>query len=97
MSILNLSFLLNGGHKLLLEEGYILKDTIITDDEQYDKKFIDPYYLYDKHGDELDVIYYIEYCNKVIDDEYLDGRLKWETICMRWEKYVNQKLQYIYI
>lgn len=97
MGILNLSFLLNGGHKLLLEEGYILKNTIITHDKVYDKKFIDPYYLYDEYGNELDVIYYIEYCNEVIDEEYLYGRMKWEAICIRWEKYVNQALRYIYV
>lgn len=91
MAILNIAFLLNRGHELLLEEGYVCEDTILEDDNIYDKKFIDPYYLYDEKGVKIDAIYYIEYCNQIIDDEYLDGRMKWETIKAKWQKNIDGK------
>lgn len=31
-----------------------------------------------------DCIYFAEYCNYVIDDEYIDGRMTWEPIKVKW-------------
>ncbi|MFI3229988.1 MAG: hypothetical protein R3Y29_00350 [bacterium] len=98
MAIPNIALLANlslsASHKLLLEEGYILQDTVLEDDEVYEKKFIDTYYLFNQQGEKLDAIYYIEYCNKVPDDNnYIDGRTTLEAVRAKWQK----NNSYIYI
>lgn len=35
---------------------------------------------------ENDIIYWAEYCNQVVDDEYVDGRMTWEPIETKWIK-----------
>lgn len=88
MAILCLSFLkslsFGGAEALLFQEGYTEEKYIEKSDEIFDSKFIYPYSLYDSRGKKLDCIYYIEYCNQVIDDEYFDGRMTWETIKTEW-------------
>lgn len=32
----------------------------------------------------MDCIFYIEYCNYVVDDEYVDGRMTWEDEKTEW-------------
>ena len=34
----------------------------------------------------LDCIYYIEYCNQVIDVAYMDGRMTWEDVKTEWAR-----------
>ncbi len=93
MAILNISFLknlsLSGAHKLLLEEGYIPQPTILQDVQDvdiYHKKSIDAYYLFDQNNSHIDTIYYIEYCNQVPDDNYIDGRTTLEAVSAMWQK-----------
>lgn len=90
MAILCLSFLkslsFSGAEALLFREGYTKEKRIETDDKFFDAKFIYPYSLFDNNGKKLDCIYYIEYCNQVIDDEYVDGRMTWEAIKTEWRR-----------
>ncbi len=96
MAVLDISVLLNNGHRRLIEEGYVLEATIEEDDDVYDKRFIDPYYLYNENGERIDTIYYIEYCNYVVDDNYIDGRMTWDTIRAKWQRYSDNKEVYVY-
>lgn len=90
MAVLNLFFLqslsFRGAEKLLLQEGYRKEDCVEQEDEIYDRRFLYPYLLYDCKGNTLDCIYYIEYCNQVIDDEYADGRMTWEALKTEWRR-----------
>lgn len=90
MAILCLLFLkslfFSGAEALLFQEGYTEEKRIETDDKFFDAKFIYPYSLFDNNGKKLDCIYYIEYCNQVIDDEYVDGRMTWEDIKTKWQR-----------
>lgn len=76
----------SAGEKLLMEEGYLAEECIKMDDASCDKLFLYPYCLYDTHGKRLDCIYLSEYCNHVIDDEYVDGRMTWEPIKIQWTR-----------
>ncbi len=75
-----------GGKKLLLEEGYQEEERIEKNDPSCDKLFLYPYCLYDAHRKRLDCIYYAEFCNYVIDDEYIDGRMAWEAVKEKWTR-----------
>ncbi len=94
MAILDIKILANlslsASQRLLLEEGYILKHTLLEDDEVYDKVCIHPYYLFDKNNKKVDAIYYTEYCIEVPDDDYSDGRTTLEAIRSKWQK--NKKI-----
>lgn len=72
------------GEKMLLEEGYIAQECIEKEDILCDKLFLYPYCLNDNLGKKIDCIYFAEYCNYVIDDEYIDGRMTWEPIKVKW-------------
>ncbi len=78
----NLSF--SRGVKLLLEEGYIEKECIEIEDRSCDKLFLYPFSLKNSQDIEIDRIYFAEYCNQVIDDEYTDGRMTWEPVKTEW-------------
>lgn len=90
MAVLNLTFLqglsFHGAERLLLQEGYVKEMCIEKEDTEYERKFLYPYSLYDSKGKKLDCIYYIEYCNQVIDDEYADGRMTWEDVKIEWRR-----------
>ena len=90
MAVLNLSFLqalsFLGAEKLLLQEGYVKEECIEKEDKIFERKFLYPYSLYDCEGKKLDCIYYIEYCNQVIDDEHADGRMTWEDVRTEWRR-----------
>lgn len=70
--------------KLLLEEGYTAQERIEKEDTSCDKLFLYPYCLNDNQGKKIDCIYLAEYCNCVIDDEYIDGRMTWEAMKVKW-------------
>ncbi len=72
------------GHDLLLEEGYIKGKCIEKDDISCERLFLYPYTLNDSQGKVIDCIYWAEYCNHVVDDEYIDGRMTWEDIRANW-------------
>lgn len=86
MIILNIlkGLSLCSGEKLLLEEGYTLEECIEQNHTECDKLFLYPYCLYDTQGKRLDCIYFAEYCNYVMDDEYVDGRMTWEPMRAEW-------------
>lgn len=90
MAILNLSFLLalscKSATELLLQEGYVEEQPREKPSPACDRKFIYPYALYDSTGKQLDCIFYVEYCNQVIDDEYLDGRMSWKVSQTKWTR-----------
>lgn len=74
------------GVNLLLEEGYVAEECIEKEDNSCDKLFLYPYSLKNNQGIENDIIYWAEYCNQVVDDEYVDGRMTWEPIKTKWIK-----------
>lgn len=78
----NLSF--SNGKKLLLEEGYVEGECMEQEDESCDKLFLYPYYLEDNRDNRIDCVYFAEYCNYVMDDEYADGRMTWEAVKTEW-------------
>lgn len=90
MPILDLSLLRTPAYKhtmeLLLQEGYVEENPREQADPTCDRKFLYPYSLYDSTGKLLDCIVYVEYCNQVIDDEYIDGRMTWEVIKVEWTR-----------
>ena len=83
MAIVELYFLNSLSYKgavdLLLQEGYIVEKEIEKQDSTYDKIFLYPYVLYDEKR-EIDCLFYIEFCNQVVDDEYIDGPMTWEPV-----------------
>lgn len=83
MAIVDLKFLnslfYKSAESLLLQEGYIVEKEIEGKDPNCDKIFLYPYVLYDDKR-EIDCIFYTEYCNQVVDDEFIDGRMTWETV-----------------
>lgn len=87
--IINLSFINDlsyiGAYNLLLQEGYV-EETSIEEDEIFNKKCITPFSLYNNQGQKIDCIYYIEYCNEVIDTQYVDGRMTLEEVEVKWKK-----------
>ena len=89
MAIVNLCFLNSLSYKsavnLLLQEGYTVEKEIEKQDSNFNKIFLYPYVLYDDKR-EIDCIYYIEYCNQVVDEEFIDGRKTWETVKTEWRK-----------
>ena len=90
MAILTLSLLkalsYKGARDLLLQEGYVEEKYYKEQGTSCDKKVLYPYVLYDSKKRKLDCIYYVEYCNWVIDDEYIDGRMTWEDIKTEWTR-----------
>ncbi len=74
------------GVNLLLEEGYVEEECIEKEDNSCDKLFLYPYSLKNNQGMEIDIIYFAEYCNRIVDDEYADGRMTWEPIEAKWIK-----------
>ena len=92
MPVLNLSFISSlsyiGACNLLLQEGYMEENTFEEEDAVFDKKFITPYSLNDVRGQKIDCIYYVEYCNEVLDTQYVDGRMTWEDIEIGWLRQV---------
>ena len=70
--------------EFLLQEGYVKEPVIEQPVVGYDRKFIYPYVLYDDQKKKMDCIFYIEYCNYVVDDEYVDGRMTWEDEKTEW-------------
>lgn len=72
MIILNIlqGLSLSIGEKLLLEEGCISEECIERKHTSCDKLFLYPYCLYDTQRKRLDFIYFAEFYNYVIDDEY---------------------------
>lgn len=88
MIILNIlqGLSLTTGEKLLLEEGYISEECIERKHTSCDKLFLYPYCLYDTKGKQLDCIYFAEYCNYVMDEEYIDGRMTWEPVKAKWTR-----------
>lgn len=76
----------SSGEKLLLEEGYVEEKCIKREDSSCDMLFLYPYCLRDNHGNLIDCIYLAEYCDRVVDDEYIDGRMTWEPIKASWIK-----------
>ena len=90
MAIVDLNFLNSLSYKsaenLLLQEGYIVEKEIEEKDPNCDKIFLYPYVFYDDGKREIDCIFYIEYCNLVVDDEFIDGRMTWETVKTEWRK-----------
>ena len=89
MAIVELSFLnslsYKGAVELLLQEGYVEEKEIEKQDSTCDKIFLYPYVLYDEKR-EIDCLFYIEFCNQVVDDEYIDGRMTWEPVKTEWRK-----------
>lgn len=69
--------------EFLMQEGYIKESVIEQTTVGYDRRFLYPYVLY-YNNKKIDCIYYVEYCNYVVDDEYTDGRMTWEDIKTEW-------------
>lgn len=90
MAILALSFLnalsLKGAEDLLQQEGYVEEKVIEKHDSGCDRIFLYPYVLYNSEEEQIDCIFYVEYCNQVVDDEYVDGRMAWESIKTEWTR-----------
>ena len=90
MAIVELSFLNSLSYKgavdLLLQERYVEEKEVEEQDSTCDRKILYPYVLYDDRKRKIDCIFYVEYCNQVVDDEYLDGRMTWEPIKTEWRK-----------
>lgn len=88
MAILALSFLnvlsLKGAEDLLKQEGYVEEKVIEKQDSTCDRIFLYPYILYNSKNKKIDCIFYVEYCNQVVDNEYVDGRMTWESIKAEW-------------
>lgn len=89
MAIVNLSFLSSLSYKgavdLLLQEGYVEEKEVEAQDATCDRKILYPYVLYDDKERKIDCIFYVEYCNQVVDDEYMDGRMTWEPVKTEWQ------------
>ena len=90
MAILALSFLEELSYKdadnLLLQEGYVEEKVIEKQDSTCDRKFLYPHVLYNSENERVDCIFYVEYCNQVVDDEYIDGRMTWEPVKTEWTR-----------
>lgn len=90
MSIITLPFLkslsFKGARDLLLQEGYVEETVIEKHSPACDRQYLYPYVLYSSDGEILDTIFYVECCNRVIDEEYADGRMTWEPIATNWAK-----------
>ena len=90
MAVLALSFLkalsVHGAEQLLLQEGYMEEARIERKDAADRAAFFAPYALYDAGGDLLDRIYYIEFCERVLDVEYEDRRKTWEELRGEWSR-----------
>ena len=90
MAILALSFLealsFNGAEDLLLQEGYVVETVIEKQDFTCDRKFLYPHVLYNSKKEKIDCVFYAEYCNQVVDDEYIDGRMTWESVKTEWTR-----------
>ena len=90
MAIVELSFLSSlsykGAVELLLQEGYVEEKEVEEQDSTCDKKMIYPYVLYDETKRKIDGIFYAEYCNQVVDDKFIDGRMTREPIKTEWRK-----------
>ena len=70
--------------RILTARRYVKEPVIEQPVVGYDRKFIYPYVLYDDQKKKMDCIFYIEYCNYVVDDEYADGRMTWEDEKTEW-------------
>lgn len=90
MAILELSFIkalsYKGAENLLLQEGYVEEKVIEKQDSACDRKFLYPHVLYNREKEKIDCIFYAEYCNQMVDDEYVDGRMTWEPIKTEWTR-----------
>ena len=90
MAVLALSFLqalsFCGAEAMLVEEGYVKEACMEKDSGICKRVFLYPYSLYSREGRKLDCIYYIEYCNQVIDVAYMDGRMTWEDVKTEWAR-----------
>lgn len=71
---------------LLKQEGYVEEKVIEKQDSTFDRIFLYPYVLYNSENKKMDCIFYVEYCNQVVDDEYVDGRMTWESIKTEWTR-----------
>lgn len=90
MAIITLPFLkslsFKGARDLLLQEGYVEEAVIEKQSPACDRQYLYPYVLYSSDREILDTIFYVECCNRVIDEEYADGRMTWEPIATDWAK-----------
>ena len=75
-----------GAEDLLKQEGYVEEKVIEKQDSTCDRIFFYPYVLYNSENKKIDCIFYVEYCNQVVDDEYVDGRMTWEPIKTEWTR-----------
>lgn len=90
MAIITLPFLetlpFNGARNLLLQEGYVEEAVLERQSPVCDRQYLYPYMLCSSDREILDTIFYVECCNRVIDEEYADGRMTWEPIATDWTK-----------